>query len=395
MRFTGSDIHLPFDPAAVIENLRRERYEGSLAPNLDRFVSQDWMLVSYYSLRGILPVALRRKLQQIYLSGWKDRPFPAWPLDFTVDTLHEKLLRLSMEAAGSRRIPFIWFWPGGASNCLILTHDVETSAGRDFTSQLIDLDESYGFRASFQVVPESRYQVPDTYVENIRNRGCEFNVHDLNHDGLLYRDRDDFLRRAKKINEYCHRYDARGFRAGSMYRNLDWYEAFEFSYDMSMPNVAHLEPKRGGCCTVFPFFVGNILEIPLTTSEDYSVFHILNEDSIALWRKQLELIRQRNGLMSVLAHPDYLVSSRTRKLYESLLDHLRELVSGEKIWAALPGEVDQWWRARSKMNLIQKDGDWVIEGPEKERARIAYAALDGDRLVYDLPGVFAPDASRS
>jgi hypothetical protein len=395
IRFGESGIHLPFDPAAVIENLRRERYEGSLAPSLERFVSQEWMLVSYYFVRGILPDAVRRELQRIYLSGWKKRPFPAWPVDFTVDTLHEKLLRLSMEAGGSRRIPFIWFWPDGASNCLILTHDVETSAGRDFTSQLIDLDESYGFRASFQVVPESRYQVPDTYVENIRNRGCEFNVHDLNHDGLLYRERADFLRRAQKINEYCRRYDARGFRAGSMYRNLDWYEAFEFSYDMSMPNVAHLEPKRGGCCTVFPFFVGNILEIPLTTSEDYSVFHILNEDSIALWKRQLDLIRQRNGLMSVLAHPDYLISSRTRKLYESLLDHLREMLSGEKIWAALPGEVDQWWRARSKMNLNQKDGDWVIEGPEKERARIAYAVLDGEHLVYDLASVYAPDASRS
>jgi hypothetical protein len=390
----GSEIHLPFDPAAVIENLRRERYEGSVAPSLERIVSQDWMLVSYYSLRGILPVALRRKLQRMYLSGWKDRPFPAWPVDFTVDTLHEKLLRLSMESGGCRRLPFIWFWPDGASNCLVLTHDVETSAGRDFTSQLIDIDESYGFRASFQVVPESRYQVPDTYVENIRNRGCEFNVHDLNHDGLLYRERSEFLRRAKKINEYCRRYDARGFRAGSMYRNLDWYEAYEFSYDMSMPNVAHLEPKRGGCCTVFPFFVGNILEIPLTTSEDYSVFHILNADSIALWKKQLELIRQRNGLMSVLAHPDYLTSSRNRKLYESLLDQLRVLVSGEKIWAALPGEVDRWWRARSKMSLIQNDGDLVIEGPDKERARIAYAVLDGDRLVYDLAGAHAPDASR-
>ena len=395
VRIDESEIHLPFDPATVIENLRRERYEGSLAPRLERIFSQDWTLATYYSLRSILPVALRRKLQRIYLSGWKDRPFPAWPVDFTVDTLHEKLLRLSMEAGGRRRMPFIWFWPDGASNCLILTHDVETSAGRDFTPQLIDLDESYGFRASFQVVPESRYQVPGTYVENIRNRGCEFNVHDLNHDGLLYRDRVDFLRRAKKINGYCHRYDARGFRAGSMYRNLDWYEAFEFSYDMSMPNVAHLEPKRGGCCTVFPFFVGNILEIPLTTSEDYSVFHILNEDSITLWKKQLELIRQRNGLMSVLAHPDYLISSRTRSLYESLLDHLREMVSNEKIWATLPGEVDQWWRARSKMNLIQKDGDWVIEGPEKERARIAYAILEGDCLVYDLAGVYAPDASRS
>jgi hypothetical protein len=394
VRFAGSEIQLPFDAAAVIENLRRERYEGSLAPSLERFVSQDWMLISYYSLRGILPVAFRRKLQRIYLSGWKDRTFPAWPVDFTVDTLHEKLLRLSMEAGGRRRTPFIWFWPDGASNCLTLTHDVETSAGRDFTSQLIDLDESYGFHASFQVVPESRYQVPNTYVESIRKRGCEFNVHDLNHDGLLYRDRSDFLRRAKKINEYCHRYGARGFRAGSMYRNLDWYEAFDFSYDMSMPNVAHLEPKRGGCCTVFPFFVGNILEIPLTTSEDYSVFHILNEDSIALWKKQLELIRQRNGLMSVLAHPDYLISSRTRSLYESLLDHLREMVSSEKIWAALPGEVDQWWRARSKMNLIQKDGDWVIEGPEKERARIAYAVLDGDRIVYELDGTLAPEGAR-
>jgi hypothetical protein len=90
--------------------------------------------------------------------------------------------------------------------------------------------------------------------------------------------------------------------------------------------------------------------------------------------------------MSVLAHPYYLINPRKRKLYESLLDHLRELVSGEKIWAALPGEVDQWWRARSEMNLTQKHGNWVIEGPEEQRARIAYAVLDGDRLAYELAG---------
>ena len=37
-----------------------------------------------------------------------------------------------------------------------------------------------------------------------------------------------------------------------MYRNQDWYDVFEFSYDMSVPNVAHLDPMRGGCCTVMP-----------------------------------------------------------------------------------------------------------------------------------------------
>jgi hypothetical protein len=387
MRFNESEIHLPFDPALVIENLRREHYEGSLAPGRERIVTQEWILKAYYLVREILPISVRRHMQRAYFSDWKSRPFPAWPVDFTVDTLHENFLQLSMKAAGLQRIPFIWFWPEGASNCLILTHDVETSVGRDFTPQLMDLDESCGLKASFQVIPEKRYEVPDEYVREIRNRGFEFNIHDLNHDGHLYQEREEFLRRAKKINEYVHRYNARGFRAGAMYRNLDWYDAYEFSYDMSVPNVAHLEPKRGGCCTVFPFFIGKILELPLTTSQDYSVFHILNDYSIGLWKKQLDLIRQRNGLMSFLAHPDYLISLRTRKVYESLLDYLRQMVAREGIWAVLPGDVDRWWRARSQMRLVSRGDEWEIVGPEKERARLAYAVLDGGRLVYELAGV--------
>lgn len=387
VRLSESEIHLPFDPATVIEALRREHYEGSLAPGREKIVIREWILKTYYFFRGILPSAVRQHMQRAYFSDWKTRPFPAWPVDFTVDTLHENMLRLSMEAAGLQRIPFIWFWPDGAPSCLILTHDVETSAGRDFTAQLMDLDDSYGFKASFQVIPEKRYEVPDEYVREIRNRGFEFNIHDLNHDGHLYQERKEFLRRAKKINEYGHRYDAKGFRAGAMYRNLDWYDAYEFSYDMSVPNVAHLEPKRGGCCTVFPFFVGKILELPLTTSQDYSVFHILNDYSIGLWKKQLNLIRQRNGLMSFLAHPDYLISLRNRRVYESLLDCLRQMVAREGIWAVLPRDVDRWWRARSQMRVVARGHEWEIVGPGKERARLAYAILEGGQLVYEVVGV--------
>jgi len=36
------------------------------------------------------------------------------------------------------------------------------------------------------------------------------------------------------------------------------------------------------------------------------------------------------------------------------------------------------------MKLVQRDHHWQIEGPECERARIAYATLDGDRLVYTV-----------
>jgi hypothetical protein len=384
VRIEGSTVRLPFDIDEVIENLRREHYEGNLVPGVEKISNNEWIRKTYYSVRELLPVSVRRHMQKFYFRDWKARVFPAWPVDFTVDTLHEETLRLAMEAAGVKRMPFIWFWPDGAPNCLIMTHDVETSAGRDFTPQLMDLDESYGIKASFQVIPEKRYEISDEYIRNIRARGFEFNVHDLNHDGHLYRKQEEFLRRAKKINQYIRRYNASGFRAGAMYRNLDWYDAYEFSYDMSAPNVAHLEPKRGGCCTVFPFFVGKILELPLTTSQDYSLFHILDDYSIDLWREQLNLIRQRNGLMSFITHPDYLIDRRARAVYESLLDYLQQLIVRDKIWAALPGDVDQWWRARSEMKLAQNGNRWEIEGPQSHRARVAYATIDHSRLAYEF-----------
>ena len=251
----------------------------------------------------------------------------------------------------------------------------------------MDIDLSHGFKASFQVVPEKRYEIPDGYVSEIRSRGFEFNIHDLNHDGHLFEEKDEFLRRVKKINEYAKKYNARGFRAGAMYRNQDWYDAFEFSYDMSVPNVAHLEPQRGGCCTVMPYFVGKILEIPLTTSQDYAILHILNDYSIDLWKKQIDLIQRRHGLLSFITHPDYLINRRAREVYESLLAYLRQLCERDGIWHTLPGEVDRWWRARNQMKLVENGKGWRIEGPESTRARIAYATLDGDRIVYTVDGM--------
>jgi hypothetical protein len=379
-----SEVHLPFDPSQIVDNLRRERYVNHTGAEQGRIVDHPLVRKAYYAVRDLLPVSIRKHLQKVYLGGWRKLRFPNWPVDFTVDSIHEEVLSLAMKAGGVQRVPFIWFWPQGAPSCLIMTHDVETAAGRDFTPELINLDHSYGIRSSFQVIPEKRYEVPDEYVRHMRSRGFEFNVHDLNHDGQLYQERGLFLERAQKINDYVKKFGAKGFRAGVMYRNLDWYDAYEFSYDMSMPNVAHLEPQRGGCCTVFPYFVGKILEIPLTTCQDYSLFQILNDYSIDLWKQQIALIRKRYGLISFIAHPDYLTNPQSRTVYESLLAYLRQIVEHDKIWMALPGEVDQWWRARSQMKLVPAGGAWRIEGSDCARARMAYATLAGDGIRYSL-----------
>jgi hypothetical protein len=336
----------------------------------------------YYALRPFLPRRLRMALQRTYLHGWDKLVFPAWPVDFTVENLLEAALAESMKSSGVENLPFIWFWPDGASGAVIVTHDVETRGGRDFCPSLMQIDESFGFRSGFQIVPEKRYPVSEGYLQEIRYRGHEINVQDLNHDGKLFRDRNQFLSRVRKINEYGRAWGAKGFRAAVLYRNLTWYDALEFEYDMSVPNVAHLEPQRGGCCTTFPYFIGEILEIPITTTQDYSLLHILRRENIDLWKTQAAMILEKHGLLHFLTHPDYLLESRAQNLYRELLTFLAESRAQSQLWTALPGEINEWWRLRSQMTLTRQGRHWCIQGAGAERARVAYAQLDAGRVTY-------------
>jgi hypothetical protein len=379
---TGGQVALPFDLSEVVVNLQQERYpRGSTGPLQDLGMSNPIRRL-YYLLRPALPVAVRRPLQKLSLTGWERITFPSWPVDVTVETLVERALTLALQSSGRSEIPFIWFWPDGAPSCAIMTHDVEDRAGLEFCEELMDLDDSYGIKAAFQIIPEGRYRVSTAFLDRLRDRGVEVNVHDLDHGGQLFESRETFLERATKINRYGREFGSRGFRAGVMYRRQEWFDALEFAYDMSVPNVAHLEPQQGGCCTVMPFFIGNILELPLTTIQDYSLFHILGEYSTALWRTQADLIRAKHGLISFLTHPDYLIERRARNVYRDLLRHLTALRDDGKVWIPLPGEVDRWWRSRSLMSLVMAGSGWSIKGPDSHRARVAYASLDGDRLVY-------------
>jgi hypothetical protein len=383
IRVEEARISLPFDAADVIENLRRERYtahfreEERLVDHLSR--------KTYYFVRPLLGVSARRHLQRLSLRSWSDISFPGWPVDTTVERVHEKLLALAMRAQGVERMPFIWFWPDGYSSCLIMTHDVETESGKEFCSRLMDLDEAFGFQSAFQIIPENRYSVSKDFLETIVSRGFEVNVHDLKHDGLLYRDHAEFLRRAKRINHYVREYGAQGFRSGILYRNADWYDAFEFSYDMSIPNVAHLDPQRGGCCTVMPYFIGNVVELPLTATQDYTLFHILRDYSIELWKEQIALTRANYGLVNFIVHPDYMLEPRAQDVYMALLRHLFALRAESSLWTPLPRQVADWWRQRSRMKLVFQNGQWRVLGPGKDRARIAYAELRGDEVAYHLP----------
>jgi hypothetical protein len=376
-------IVLPFEIDEVAENLRYERYEGQ--SGWQAWIQKSRLRDIYYNLRPMLSVSLRKHLQKLYLGGWSKIPFPAWPVDRSVDILLEKVIVLGMQSLGIDRLPFIWFWPEGRQACAILTHDVETTAGRDFCSSLMDLDDSFGIKASFQIVPEKRYDVPSSYLQLIRDRGFEVNVHGLDHDGDLFRERASFLKDAKAINRYAEQFAARGFRSPIVYRNADWFQDLDFSYDMSVPNVARLAAQRGGCCTVMPYFLpGGMLELPLTTTEDYTLFNVLNDYSTSLWKQQMEIILDSHGLMTFLVHPDYLMSAKAQDICKSLLEEIGRVRAEANVWVPLPREVDVWWRQRSQMDLIPYGSGWKIEGAGSDRASLAHACLSGDRLHYEI-----------
>ena len=363
--------------------LRYEQYEeASTETTVGAITARE----AYYLIRPLLGVTVRRHFQRLAFSGWEHRRFPHWPVDRTADELHQLFLRASMEQKLAPEVPFIWFWPKGYTSCALVTHDVETDEGLRFCPTLMDLDDEAGIKSSFQLVPEQRYHVSQAALDQFRARNFEVNVHDLNHDGHLFRDHKTFRMRAARINEYGRQFGARGFRAGALYRNQDWYNLLDFDYDMSVPNVAHLDPQRGGCCTIFPYFIGNILELPVTAIQDYSLFHVLRTYSLDLWHEQLDEICSHNGMMNVITHPDYLMERQARETYREFLKLLAEVALDRKVWLAKPHAVNEWWRQRSKMQLAWQKDRWSIVGEGAERAVVAYARRNNAGLSFAMEG---------
>ncbi len=99
-------------------------------------------------------------------------------------------------------------------------------------------------------------------------------------------------------------------------------------------------------------------ELPLTTVQDYSLFHILVDYSIDLWKRQIELIMEKHGLMSFIVHPDYVIADGALAVYKALLGHLSSLRKERKITSVAGGlrsegvlqrQLDQ---ARSHRSLV-------------------------------------------
>jgi glycosyltransferase involved in cell wall biosynthesis len=241
-------------------------------------------------------------------------------------------------------------WPDGKKFAVVLTHDVEGPLGRDRCLQLMKLEQEAGFRSSFNLIPAGSYDVPVQLREELQRNGFEVGVHDLHHDGKLYWTREQFSENAKQINRYIKEWGASGFRSGFMLHNLDWLRDLDVKYDASTFDTDPFEPQPDGVNTIFPFWVSRpdgsgYVELPYTLPQDSSMFFLLQETDIEIWKRKVDWIVEHGGMVLLNVHPDYVafneqVGSREfpAAFYRELLTYIRDKYAGQ-YWHALPREI--------------------------------------------------------
>ena len=335
------------------------------------------MLRAYYRTRPFIPrsiqLFLRRRYARIQSAHIR---FPAWPIEPRVVEILEDCLKQILQKRNRPLIHRISPWPEKKRFAFVITHDVEGKDGLRHAPNVAALEKKYGFVASWNIVPEL-YPIDGRIVENLKAEGCEIGVHGLKHDGREFESREVFEKRIIKIKQYASQWKAAGFRSPSTLRNVDWVPDLGFDYDSSFHDTDPYEPQPGGCCSIWPFFIKDVVELPITLPQDHTLFEILGYRDISIWRQKTDWIENHRGMVLIDVHPDYLLSPKQFSLYEQFLVYMR---TKQDFWHALPREVARWWRERDASSLNEADGLWRIEGPASGRASILRITLEDDQL---------------
>ena len=365
----GSGISLPLQGGEV-EHYLRERYQ---VPGAKRNLHS-----MYYTLRPLIPRGVQLIFRRWYASIQSNSKFPAWPIEPLLIDKQNEALKNFMISAGVSRWPFVNFWPDGKRSSIVLTHDVETAEGVANIERVRKLEEKYGVVSSWNFVPE-RYKFDKGIFRTLRDQGCEIGVHGLYHDGKTFSSRRVFDERLPRINSFLREWQAVGFRSPATHRNADWMPLIAAEYDSSFPDTDPFEPQAGGCCSIFPFFLGRLVELPITMPQDHTLFEILRYDDISVWEQKARWLIDNRGMVLVIIHPDYMLSKQSLGQYERLLGFLREQ---ESVWFALPMNVARWWKDRAASDLVTLKETVRIEGPSTNRGSILWAELHGSEIAY-------------
>jgi hypothetical protein len=203
-----------------------------------------------------------------------------------------------------------------------------------------------------------RYTTPESLRRSLVQRGFESMVHDLYHDGKLFRDVQTFEKRRAAINNFLQEWGTRGFSSGAMHHNLPWISQLDIDYSVSTYDVDPFEPQQCGLGRTFPCWVQapsgdapGFVEMPYTLPQDFTLFVLMRETSNVIWHRKLDWIAENGGMALIKTHPDYMVFPHERagsetypvEWYTDFLDYAKTRY-GSDAWITTPSAVARYWR---------------------------------------------------
>jgi hypothetical protein len=298
--------------------------------------------VLYYLVKPFIPRFIQRKVRRSLSLTKRSASEAYWPID----------------PSAVQKPPHWSGWPSDRKFCFVLTHDVESIHGQRKCAELAAIEEEYGFRSGYGFVGRS-YPDNPSLRSLLQKKGFEVYLHGIHHNGFMYASKLLFNLYAREINRIMKDWNIEGFRSPSMHRNLDWISELNMKYDASTFDTDPFEPLGEGLKTIFPLWVKNTynsegyVELPYTLPQDFTLFAILQEKSIAIWKQKIDWLAQEGGLILVITHPDYMVFNGDKcnseqypvDYYKELLEYVKTKYSGQ-YWHALPREVAHFWKQR-------------------------------------------------
>ena len=289
----------------------------------------------YRFIRPTLPNNCRKQLQRVY----------KFNLNYKADFIDHAIHDLSKKNNGK---PENNKYPDGCTHAIVLTHDVDTEEGFKNIPKIVEISQQHNLRSCWYLVPYL-YKIDEGIIRLLREANDEIGIHGYNHDGKLFSSKKIFDERKTYINEAIKRFDAVGFRAPMVHRNILWISELDILYDSSSFDYDPFQPFPGGTGMIHPFRFKNILELPYTIPQDHTMFYELGQKNISIWINKINWLIKNHGVVLSITHPDYLISTERFAMYKDLLSFICSLKNS---WHCLPNEITSWWLNKNSIKEI-------------------------------------------